>query len=63
MRWILFVPLGVYELILLTLTFLAALVHKKTAWRLYNHAQKLPDVNWYKESKATENKDENEKYN
>ncbi|WP_460188807.1 hypothetical protein [Thiomicrorhabdus hydrogeniphila] len=49
MRWVLFIPLGIYEAVLLLLTFLMALLPNKTiATILYNHAQKLPGLDWYK---------------
>jgi hypothetical protein len=47
MRWVLLIPLGIYELVLLALTVVMLFIHKGVAGKLYCHAQKLPDKDWY----------------
>ncbi len=49
MRWILFLPLGVYELFLLIISWaLVSMSERKLATKIYLHAQNLPGIDWYK---------------
>ncbi len=53
MRWLLFIPLGLYEITLLlisfALTFLPMSIRLRLLiLRIYNHARKLPGIAWYK---------------
>lgn len=54
MRWLLIVPLGLYEIVLLLIAYICALfkpLHPVTRV-LYNHAKKLPDAEWYKQKEG-----------
>lgn len=53
MRWLLAVPLGLYEIALLIIACFCALFKPlhPIAKVLYNHAQELPDAKWYKQKK------------